>query len=313
MPSTILVTGSSGVIGRALVRQLETEGHRALPYDLEPAGGGLGADVLDRSQLDGAIRDCDGVVHLAAVSRVGEAEADPRRTWMTNVGGTENVLEAARRSTSMPWVILASSREVYGEALVLPVYESYPLKPINVYGRSKEEAEAATNAARRHGVNTAVVRLTNVYGDPDDHPQRVVPAFVRSVLRGESLRVDGAGCMLDLVHIDDAVAGLVAMIDRLQDGERELPVVQLVSGHGTTLGELAQMCVRVGGRPVGIVERTPGRGRVRQFVGDPTLARDVLGWQPRIGLEEGLRALAREMIHGSGGGVSEGAVGRRAR
>ena len=249
-------------------------------------------DDTDPAVHPEAEEGCDGIVHLAAVSRVDEAERDPVRTRLTNVVGTQHVVEAAARTPRVPWVVLASSREVYGQTEAAPVTEDHPVAPLNAYGRSKVDAEAAIIAARGSGVNAAVVRLTNLYGALDDYPGRVVPAFLLGALQGETLRLDGAACTLDLLHIDDAVAGIEAVIGRLESGDRDLPVVQLVSGVGVTLGELAQTCADVVGRPASIVEKPPGEGKVRHFVGDPTRAGDLLDWRPRIELRQGLQALA---------------------
>ena len=292
----ILITGSSGVIGRTLSRSLATAGHQILPYDLAPHDGSRPLDILDPRQLAIAARSCDGIVHLAAVSRVADGEHDPSLCRKTNERGTGNVLRAASQSPKKPWVLFVSSREVYGHAERLPVDEAHPLAPINTYGSSKMRAEEEVMRARSRGQVTAIVRLTNVYGSPSDHPERVVPAFIRAVLRGTDLRVDGADCCLDLVHIDDVVVGIGAVVALLERGEREPPVVQLVSGESVTLGDLACKTIDVLGRPAGIDMSKPGVRQVQRFVGDPSRARHLLGWSVRVPLDEGIRRLADEIV-----------------
>ena len=283
------------------------------PFDLRESAAGHELDILDRAALDDAARDCDGIIHLAAISRVADAELDPHLTWKTNATGTRNVLRAARRSPRRPWVLLASSREVYGQTNNLPAREDHPLEPVNVYGRSKAEAEYHLSRARRSGLTTAVVRLTNIYGVPDDHPERAVPAFIRGVLEGRTLRVDGNTSTLDLLHIDDGMAGILLVVEQLESGVTDLPALQLVSGRAVTIGELARMCVEVVGRPVGIHEHPPGEDRVHHFVGDPARAGKVLGWKPGVSLEQGLRVLARALDRRSSVDVPTGALGREAR
>jgi nucleoside-diphosphate-sugar epimerase len=114
----------------------------------------------------------DGIVHLAAVARVKHAEADSARCWAVNVVGTENVIAASLAMRRRPWVVVASSREVYGQPGRTPVVESDPIAPINVYGRSKAACEQAALAGRSDGLRVAVLRLANVYGSIHDHPDR---------------------------------------------------------------------------------------------------------------------------------------------
>jgi nucleoside-diphosphate-sugar epimerase len=276
----LLVTGSAGLVGRALGRALRAAGHQVVEFDLVD-----GADVRDAAAVAAACAGCDGVVHLAAVSRVVWAQQDPEGCVETNVGGTRNVL-AARP----PVVLFASSREVYGECGPAPVDEDAPLTPLNVYGRAKVTGEALVLGARAEGATTGVVRLSNVYGCPEDHADRVVPAFLHAALRGGRLRVEGADRFFDFTWLDDVVAGLVALVHRLLDGEQP-PVLHLVSGRSTTLGALADLAIATAGagRVVAGEERDYD---VRGFRGDPSRAAEVLGWRSRVSVEEGLERLA---------------------
>ena len=205
----ILVTGSKGLIGSALRAQIEGHGREVVGLDLRGAGSEKG-DVRDAQRIRGLIDRCLGVIHLAAVSRVAWAERDQEGCWSSNVGGLRNIieaLEAADRQTQRPWLVFASSREVYGQPDQLPATEDTPLRPINVYGRSKVEGERLVNEAIGRGLRAATVRLSNVYGSVDDHADRVIPAFARAAVSGTTLRVDGAECAFDFTHIDDTIPG----------------------------------------------------------------------------------------------------------
>ena len=292
---SILITGSSGVLGRVLWQDLAAAGHCLLPYDLEPLHGNASADILDLRRLSKAALNSDGIIHLAAVSRVADGERDPSRCHRTNVDGTVNVLRAARRSPKRPWVLFVSSREVYGRAETIPLNEDHPVLPINTYGVSKARAEHEVSRARAAGLSTAVVRLTNVYGSPFDYSERVVPAFIRAVRTGSNLRIDGADCILDLVHIDDAVAGVRAAVSRLAAGEHDLPVVQLVSGVGVTLSDLARKTIDIVRCPAGLDLNAPRDKQVHRFVGNPSRAKHLLGWSARVPLDVGLRRLVHEV------------------
>jgi len=249
--------------------------------------------VRDAHRVREAVAGCRGVVHLAAVSRVIWAERAPANCREVNVGGVRRVLEAALEAKPRPWVLFASSREVYGRSRRLPVAESAPLSPVNVYGRSKVAGERLVDGARIEGLRAATVRLSNVYGSTSDHADRVVPAFARAAVEGTGIRIDGTGCIFDFTHIDDAVRGLVAVIDQLEGGKTP-PPVHLLTGTPTTLRELAALAISLAGRALPVSEAPPRPFDVAHFHGDPSRAREVLGWEPRIPLPEGLARLVRD-------------------
>jgi len=286
--SRILITGSSGLIGSALARCLRDSGREIVAFDTVGDDGGTRRDILLGASVARAMDGCTGVVHLAAVSRVIWGERDPARCREVNVAGTRNILAAARASGRDPWVLVASSREVYGDAGRFPVPESAPLRPLNAYARSKAEVENLVAAA---GLPASVVRFSSVYGSTADHADRVAPAFARQAAAGGTLRVDGAGTTLDFTHLDDVAAALHRAVDVLSAGGA-LPPLHLVSGRATTLLELAEIAVAAAGR--GKVELGSARPYdVRKFVGDPARAAEVLGWRARTPLEDGMARLVQ--------------------
>ena len=144
----ILITGSSGLVGSALSVGLEEAGAGLSLLDVRAEGTSRG-DVREAARVREALEGCDGVIHLAAISRVIWGEQRPEECWDVNVNGVRNVLEAAACAGSKPWVIFASSREVYGQPSSLPACEETPLAPVNVYGRAKVRGEELVEAARR--------------------------------------------------------------------------------------------------------------------------------------------------------------------
>jgi nucleoside-diphosphate-sugar epimerase len=289
----VLVTGSEGLLGRALAGSLERRGYGVRRCDLRAPPGDPGrVDVLDAEALRGAAAGCAGIVHFAAVSRVIHGERDPHLCWLTNVDGTRRVIEAASQGRPRPWLLFSSSREVYGQPRHLPATEDAPLAPVNIYGRSKVAAEQAVSlAARELGLRTAVVRLSNVYGSTADHPDRVVPAFARAAASGAALRVDGRDHAFDFTHLDDTVLGLHAVIEALEAGEGGLPPIHLLTGTPTTLGALAELANAAGGGRSRIAEAPPRAFDVSRFHGDPALARRLLGWRAAIPVEDGVQRL----------------------
>lgn len=292
MIAPILITGASGLIGGTLATRLRAAGDATRGIDLRSTDPAERIDIRDRDAVFRAAEGARGIVHLAAVSRVITAEQDPDTCWSVNVTGTGSVLDAAQRSPTCRWVIYASSREVYGEQDALPVAETAPLRPMNVYARSKAAAEDMTYAAARNGgIAAAVLRFSNVFGRVTDYPDRVVPAFARAAADGGTLRIDGADHLFDFTHVDDVVHGIVRTIARLEADGGSLDPVHLVTGTGTTLGELADVAVRLAGSAATVVQAPPRSFDVARFYGDPARAEAVLGWQAETDLASGLADL----------------------
>lgn len=283
----ILVTGSSGLIGSALVPRLRSAGLEVATFD---NADDPDHDVRNEIALANAVCGASGIVHLAAVSRLAWAEHDPETTAAVNVGALRKLVALARDSSRKPWIVFASSREVYGEAALGPVAETAPLRPNNVYARSKLSGERTIEVARDAGLVANIVRFSNVFGSVDDHATRVVPAFAQAAASGGLMRVEGADHVFDFTCLADVVAGLCSLIEATAAGEKLEPV-HLVSGRATTLLDLARMAVAAG-HANAAYELCPPRGYgVTRFVGDPARARALLGWTHRTELQAGLKEL----------------------
>ncbi len=297
MMGHILVTGSEGLIGTALVESLENSGKFAVRFDIKfnqdnPNYG----NILNLDNLMAKVKDCVGIVHLAGVSRVVWGEQEPDLCWQTNVIGTQNVIECAKQSSLKPWIVYASSREVYGQQTVFPVEIDAELAPMNIYARSKQAAEKLVLEARNFRLNTAVIRYSSVYGSVYDHSDRVVPAFCRAAVLGEDLKIEGITNTLDFTHVDDAVRGTLSVISLLNNNIQP-PPIHLTTGVPTTLGELAHLACNMVGREVDFVE---GRNRlydVSRFWGSTSKTSQLLNWQPKIGLAEGIKNLVTQFKH----------------
>lgn len=285
----ILVTGSNGLIGSALVRRLTERGCAVREFDLVRSPR---EDVRDPVALAAAVEQVEGIVHLAAISRVVWAENDPGLARMVNTDALASLIRIVLRQRPRPWFVFASSREVYGECSSLPASEDAPFRPLNTYARLKVEGERLVEQARAAGVTANVVRFSNVYGSILDHADRVVPAFARSAAEGGALRIDGPDNMFDFTHVDDVVAGLLTHVDATRAGEA-LPPVHFVTGAGTTLGELARTAAAHARSPLAVKIAPPRHYDVARFVGDPARARSLLGWAARIGIDEGFARLTR--------------------
>jgi nucleoside-diphosphate-sugar epimerase len=288
-PNMILVTGAAGLIGRHFCTRLEREGRAFRRFDLRIAPE---QDTRNPAALAQALEGVSGVVHLAAVSRVVTAQGQPDLCWETNVDALKSLLSLC--GDSGRWIVFASSREVYGQPLALPVAESAPLQPMNIYARSKVAGEALIDGVREKGVVANVVRFSSVYGCPQDHEDRVAMAFAWAGCRGGTMRLEGGENVLDFTYIDDAVDGLWRLCQRTEAGER-LPPIQFVSGRGVTLRQLADMAARNARGTVRSVEAPPRDFDVSRFIGDPARAAALLGWRATTDLETGVARLIDAM------------------
>lgn len=288
----VLLTGCEGLIGQALKaalleRKIKVQGFDHKLPRTHPDYG----DILESTQLDEIAKDCEGIIHLAAVSRVIWGEKNPDLCWKTNSEGTQNVLNCALNSPKRPWVLYASSREVYGNQDVLPVKETASLNPMNIYGCSKASAEEIILKGRSGGLNTAIVRFSNVYGSIKDHRDRVIPAFCFAAATGRALNVEGSGNTFDFTHVVDVVAGVLKIIEKLMLGERNLPPFHFTTGRATSLREAAKIANKVGGGLSEIIEAPSRTFDVSNFCGDATQTMNILNWRPTVPLEEGMRQL----------------------
>ncbi len=292
----ILVTGSGGLIGTALCAELESSGRSVT--GLDRVAGGANSIVHSLSaddDLEHLVRGFDGVIHFAGMTRVKWGEGAPAQCWAENALMTERLAAACCNVASRPWFIYASSREVYGEPAVLPVADDFPVAPINVYGRSKVAAEAAVERAGTNGLRVASLRFSTVYGGVGDHADRLFPALMQSALANRPLTLNGAHTIVDPTWIDDAVFAVVAVAERLADGETPDGPILICGGTGASLAEIAEGIVQETTSTSAIVERRAREYDTSRFVGAPVRARRWLGWSPQTSLAEGVRRYAARL------------------
>jgi len=288
----ILVTGSRGLIGRELCKRLVALGAQVVELDILGSGPAYG-DVCSEESVQAKVKGVSGVVHLAAVSRVVWGESDPEKCYHTNVGGTGNIIGACLASPFRPWVLFSSSREVYGEQGKTALDESAPYNPVSIYGVSKVRAEEIVLSARCRGINTGVVRFSNVYGCPRDHRDRVIPAFVLAALQGRPLRVEGGDNRYDFTHLTDTVDGLIGFIDALY-AESRFPPIHFLTEVSTSLSQLAKLVISELGSSSKLLEapsRSYGSG---VFMGKNANGLKLLGWKAKVDLASGVRQLAKD-------------------
>ena len=286
----ILVTGSRGLIGSELMRQLEESVLTVKELDIRISPE---QDITDPVYLRSAMAGVTGIVHLAAVSRVADAEEDPDYCYAVNTQGTQNILEAAKQA-GMPWVIFGSSREVYGQPEQLPADEQSEIKPINVYGHSKVQAEQVFGDYLQAGGIVSMLRLSNVYGNLSDKQKRVIPAFARAAAFGGTLRVEGSNKQFDFTHVKDVVSAIIKTIEQLSTAGNSLAPMNIASGRPVSLAQLAQLAQDNSVEPLTVDIQPSQDIFVEAYYSDPSKANRALDWQAGIGIEEGFADLVRQ-------------------
>ena len=299
---TAVVTGGAGFLGSHLCESLVNEGNRVICVDNLETGSlqnvehlrgdeflFFNHDVTRHLEIEEPV---DAVYHLASPASPIDYLRLPLATLKVGSYGTHNALGLAKWKRAR--FLLASTSEVYGDPLIHPQPETYwgnvnPIGPRGVYDEAKRYAEALTMAYhRQQGVDTCIVRIFNTYGTRmRPYDGRAIPTFVRQALANEPLTVFGDGSQTrSFCYVDDLVRGLMLLA---RSGEH-LPV-NIGNPSEYTLTELAQKVVEVTGATSEIVfEALPvDDPKVRQP--DITRARQLLGWEPQISLEDGLRRM----------------------
>ena len=293
----VLVTGSSGQIGTNLALRLQRDGHEVFGVDKRPNTWTdefpylLQDLTMQHVELD--FPPCDAVVHLAAHANVHELVVHPHRA-LENTIMTFNVLEYARRH-ALP-LVYASSREVYGDVHRFDEYVETSADfafTESTYSASKIAGEAFVYSyARCYGLPYVVFRFSNVYGryDNDLHRMvRVVPLFIHRLRRGEPITVyGGEGKTLDFTHVDDCVDGIAAGIEALAAGRVQNETINLAHGSGNTLVRVAELIAARFGVEARMTLAPPLVGEVTHYVADLSKARSLLGYDPRVALDEGI-------------------------
>lgn len=287
--ASVLLTGSSGLIGSALRPCLESAGWRVVGCDLRAQAEEERFDLRDESRIRQAVKECSGIIHLGALSRVVWGQQYPKLCRSINVGGARVVMRAAAEAAHKPWLLFAGSREVYGTPATLPCRADNPLRPENIYAKTKLKAEKMAMELRQCGNHSAVLRFSNVFGRTDDYHDRVVPAFARAAAFGGDLEVRGPDGVYDFTVLDDVVVAVLRAVDALAGGIGDLPPIDIVTGRAVSLGDLAQMAISAGGGR--IVTKPPTGYYPKRFQGDPHPAKKYLGWRAQRVLEDAMRRL----------------------
>jgi nucleoside-diphosphate-sugar epimerase len=292
----VLVTGGAGFIGSHLVDALVAAGLRVRVLDnlltgrrdqINRAAELVEGDIRDASSIADAFEGVDTVFHVAAQPRIPLSIAKPVETHMTNVVGTLNVLIAAR-DHKVRRVVYSGSSSVYGEQAKLPLVETMAPNPLNPYALQKYVAEQYARMFHRlFGMQTITLRYFGVYGPrmPEEGYVLAIAAFVKARREGRPLEIYGDGEQTrDFTHVSDVVAAnMLAMESDVADGR----AINIGRGENVSLNRIARL---IGGP---VIHREGRPGEMRDTFADRTEAWRVLGWKPRVSIEEGIAELMK--------------------
>lgn len=277
--ATVLVTGASGFIGRALTLRLLRDGHNVVEMSRKTG------DIADTNAW-GSLPSASVVVHLAGISVVPDSWNNSPEFLRVNVVGTEQALKYCRRHGAR---LVLSSTCVYGPPERLPIDEYHPTRPNNPYALSKRMAESLCEfAATYHGVTTTILRLFNVFGT-GQRPTFLMPTIVEQVKTGSKILVKELTSRRDYVYIDDVVEAFVKACT-LYGGKCR--IFNIASGCAHSVEEVIAIAQKVAGTNLPIVSEDVRRFQeIPEVVADIGLAVGTLGWRPEWSLEEGLGAM----------------------
>jgi nucleoside-diphosphate-sugar epimerase len=293
----VLVTGGAGFIGSHLVDALVAKGLRVRVLDnfatgrrdyLNPAAEMIEADIRDASSIAGAFDGVDTVFHVAALPRIPLSIAKPVETHMTNVVGTLNVLIAARDAKVRRFIYSGSS-SVYGMQATLPMVETMTPNPLNPYALQKYVGEQYVRMFHRlFAMQTITLRYFGVYGPrmaQEGAYMLAVAAFLKLRRESRPLEIHGDGEQTrDFTHVSDvAAANLLAMDCAIADGR----AINIGRGENVSVNRIAAM---IGGPTVHLPARA---GDMRDTLADRKEAGRVLGWHPKVSIEDGIAELLK--------------------
>ncbi|HOT80211.1 MAG TPA: NAD-dependent epimerase/dehydratase family protein [Microthrixaceae bacterium] len=308
-PRTVLFTGGAGFIGMHVmplllergykVRLFDSMTHRANRDEIDAliATGDvelIEQDVRYGGAIERAIKGCESVIHFATVS-INKSIADPDESIDINMVGNHNVIAAAANA-GVRRLVFASSASVYGDPPSLPMAEDGPLNPLTPYCIGKLTGEQLCGFyERQKQLSWIALRFFNVYGEGQKtsaYYTSVINHFVNRIANGEAPVIDGAGEQsMDFVHVTDIARSVVAALD----AERSNLPINIGTGIPTSVAQLAKILIQAVGADVEPIFN-PREVLVSRRSADISRAREILGWEPTISVEDGMSALARAAI-----------------
>ncbi len=290
-----LITGGAGFIGSHLCEELLSRGHEVTVIDNFLTGKRervpreahlIEADICNYNDIVPHFQAMDGVFHAAAYPRVPRSIKEPMLSHHINVTGTANVLEASAKS-SVKRLIFSSSSTPYGEQATLPLHEGMRVRPMCPYAAQKIAGELYCDVySQLYNLETVCLRYFGAYGKHmimDDEYVMAIPAFIKARMDGTVVTIYGTGKVTrDFTHVDDIVRANILAMDSKRVGKAE--IINVGAGNNISVNQLAQY--------IGVTARyVSARYEPQNTRADNAKARELLGWQPTIHFEDGIKNL----------------------
>ena len=289
----VLITGITGFVGKVLEKRLESLGATVfgLSRFTNKSDKYLKADILDYPAINKFIKDSkiDMCFHLASESLVEEGQLHPYQTFKINTEGTLNILEIARIN-NLEKVIIASTSHVYGKNKI-PYLESYMPRPTRPYETSKACTDIiAQSYAKSFNLPVLIPRFVNIYGPGDLNFQRLIPKTIKSVLKNSEAKMWGGRAVRDYLFIDDAIDAYILLAKASMKKIGNNRVFNFGGSNIISVENLIKKIIIISGKKVKIIKTDPEREGeiVSQYVSSKKAIR-LLGWEPKINLDYGLR------------------------
>jgi len=276
---TILVSGSSGFVGRKLVRKLKTLGANVIEFDYE-----IGNDVTNWEEIKN-LEDIEVIFHLAAITFIPYIIKNPHLAYRVNVMGTINLLELSRK---LGCKFIFASSYVYGHPKYLPIDESHPIQPTNLYSKTKIISEEACNYYRdTFGLDLVIIRPFNIYG-PNQNNNFLIPSIIQQAKEGKIILNDSRP-RRDFIHVDDVITAY------LKVGRKKIKneiIFNIGSGLSHSVEEIVNIVTSFFPNSIEISYLEKSRGNeVLETIADISFSKKVLNWVPTIDIHKGLEDL----------------------
>jgi nucleoside-diphosphate-sugar epimerase len=277
--NNVLITGSSGFVGKALISELQKENISAQGIDIAD-----GFDITDFSTLE-KLADIDCIVHLAAKSFVPDSFIKPLDFYQTNISGTLNVLELARKHNAS---VIFFSSYLYGAPEYLPVNEEHRLDPHNPYAQSKLISESLCHAYHRDfGVPVIIFRPFNIYGK-NQNSDFLIPTIIKQCESG-LIRLKDSRPKRDYIHVSDVAKAICLAIKRQNSN---LEIFNLGTGTSFSVKEIVELIINNFAKVIKVeYDNEQRKNEVLDCYADITKMKNYFGWAPQISLEEGLKRI----------------------
>ena len=294
-----IVTGGAGFIGSHLTKHLIKNGHNVSVIDNLRRGSFDNLkeikdkidfheiDILDYDKMKNIAKNAVGIFHQAALGSVQDSFKDPELYYQINAIGSENIFKLAKEFGLK--VVYASSSSVYGNQTSFPIKEDALKNPLNPYGEAKLQAEKFAIQYAQDGVKIIGLRYFNVFGiGQNPNYAGVIPRFIERLVQNKPPIINGQGNQVrNFTFVDDVVdANVLAFESKVENG-----FINIATGITTTIKELAEIMIKLSGLSLEPIYEEPRKGDIEKSQADTSLAKNLINWEPKTTLEEGLKKI----------------------